>query len=72
MEATKIEKKKLDDALFAVPTDFQVVDLAALLGGLGGLPGGPPGGFPGGVPGPGGRFAPGTLPPGIPPPKRNR
>jgi hypothetical protein len=72
MEATKIEKKKLDDTIFTVPADFQVVDLAAMLGGLGGLPGGPPGGFPGGVPGPGGRFAPGTLPPGIPPPKRTR
>jgi hypothetical protein len=34
MEATKIEKKKLDDSRFAVPPDYQVVDLAALLGGF--------------------------------------
>ena len=37
MEATKIEKKKLDDARFAVPPDYQVVDLNAMLGALPGL-----------------------------------
>ena len=67
MEATKIDKKKLDDPHFAVPADFQVVDLAALLGGFGGPPGGVPGGPPGGFPG--GRHRPG-LPPGFVPPKR--
>ena len=68
MEATKIEKKKLDDTHFAVPADFQVVDLAAMLGAFGGgAPGGPPGGPPGGFPG--GRRPPG-LPPGFVPPKR--
>lgn len=53
MEATKIEKKKLDDTRFAVPPDYQVVDLNAMLGALpglgavgttgGGRPGLPPG-----------------------------
>jgi hypothetical protein len=28
MEATKVEKKKLDDASFAVPPDYQVTDMA--------------------------------------------
>lgn len=32
MEATKIEKKKLDDAHFTPPADYQVVDMAQLLG----------------------------------------
>jgi hypothetical protein len=58
MEATKIEKKKLDDTRFAVPADFQVVDLATLLGGFQ-----PPGGVASG------RRPPG-LPPGFVPPKR--
>lgn len=52
MEATKIEKKKLDDTRFVVPPDFQVVDLNALLGGF--QP-------------PGGGIAPGKRPPGLPP-----
>lgn len=67
MEVTKIDKKKLPDNHFAVPPDFQVVELSALIGSfMGGPPGGPggPGGFPGG---PGHR--PG-LPPGFVPPKR--
>lgn len=37
MEATKIEKKKLDDARFAVPADYRVVDMGAMMGGLGTL-----------------------------------
>lgn len=42
MEATKVEKKKLDDARFVVPPDYRVVDMAAMMGGLlgpKGLPG---------------------------------
>ena len=39
MEATKIEKKPLADDRFAVPPDYRVIDMAALMGGLGGLPG---------------------------------
>lgn len=31
MEATKIEKKKLDDARFVVPPDYQVIDVAAMM-----------------------------------------
>lgn len=63
MEATKVEKKKLDDAAFAVPPDFQVVDLAAMMGMLKGAGGGalPPGLVP-----------PGALPPGVAPPKKAR
>jgi hypothetical protein len=34
MEATKIEKKKLDDARFTVPADYQVMDMSAMLGGI--------------------------------------
>jgi hypothetical protein len=41
METTKIEKKKLDDARFVVPPDYRVIDVAQMMGGLGGLPGGP-------------------------------
>lgn len=60
MEATKIEKKKLDDARFVVPPDFQVIDMSAMLGNLQGL--GAAGGRPGLPPG---------LPPGfVPPPKK--
>ena len=58
MEATKIEKKKLDDARFVVPADFQVLDLTAMLGGLQGF--GTPGTVGGGRPG---------LPPGFTLPK---
>lgn len=46
LEATKVEKKKLDDAQFVVPPDYQVVDMAAMMGafrGLGGAGGLPPG-----------------------------
>lgn len=42
LEATKIEKKKLDDARFVVPPDYQVIDIAAMMQGLPifkGLPG---------------------------------
>ncbi|MBX3262756.1 MAG: DUF4412 domain-containing protein [Labilithrix sp.] len=38
MEATKVDRKKLDDARFVVPPDYRVVDMAAMMGGLGGLP----------------------------------
>lgn len=31
LEATKIEKKKLDDARFVVPPDYQVIDIAAMM-----------------------------------------
>lgn len=34
MEATNVDKKKLDDARFVVPPDYRVVDMAALMGGL--------------------------------------
>lgn len=46
MEATKIDKKKLDDARFTVPPDFQLVDMSAMLGGLQGIGSGRPPGFP--------------------------
>ncbi len=71
MEVTKIDKKKLPDNHFAVPPDFQVVELSQLFAGM---LGGPPGGVagaPGGAP-PGGFGAPGHrpgLPPGFVPPK---
>jgi hypothetical protein len=46
-EATKIEKKKLDDSRFTVPPDYQVIDMATMMGALanptGGRPGLPPG-----------------------------
>lgn len=29
--ATKIDKKKLDDARFVVPPDYQVIDVAAMM-----------------------------------------
>ncbi len=35
MEATKIDKRKLDDTQFAVPAGYAVVDMAAMLQGLG-------------------------------------
>jgi hypothetical protein len=46
MEATKIDKKKLDDARFTIPPDYQVMDLAAMLGGMGAGSGKLPPGFP--------------------------
>lgn len=55
MEATKIEKKKLADDRFAVPADYKVIDMDALMGGLGGMA------QPGAVPGQG------KAPPGLPP-----
>ncbi|MBX3203850.1 MAG: DUF4412 domain-containing protein [Labilithrix sp.] len=39
MEATKVDKKKLDDSRFVVPPDYRVIDMAAMMGGLNGLPG---------------------------------
>jgi hypothetical protein len=48
MEATKIEKKKLDDARFLVPADYQQIDMPAMFGNLQGL--GAPGAHPGARP----------------------
>lgn len=62
MVATKIDKKKLDDASFVVPPDYQVVDLAAMFGAFAGA-GAPGAGLPPGL-------SSGKLPPGFPPPKR--
>lgn len=43
VEATKIEKKKLDDAEFVVPADYKVMDMAAMMNGMmGGKPPVPP------------------------------
>ena len=40
VEATKIEKKKLDDSAFVAPPDYKVMDMAAMMNGmLGGKPG---------------------------------
>jgi hypothetical protein len=54
LEATKIEKKVLDDVVFAVPKGYETVDLLKMLGpmrmgGMPGMPGMP--GAPGGPPG---------------------
>lgn len=64
MQATKIEKKKLDEARFVVPADYQLIDMSAMLGGLQGIggAGGAPG-LPPGLPG---------LPPGFVPPQPKR
>ncbi len=62
MEVTKLDKKTILDTKFAVPPDFQIVELSQLLGGAFG---GPPGaGGPGRRPG----LPPGFVPPA--PPKR--
>jgi hypothetical protein len=61
MQATKIEKKKLDEARFVVPPDYQLIDMSAMLGGLQGL-----GGGKGGMP------SPAILPPGMSPPQPKR
>jgi hypothetical protein len=53
MEATKIEKKKLDEARFVVPADYKLIDMSAMMGG--------------GLPGLGGRAGQPGLPPGLPP-----
>lgn len=44
MEATKVDKKKLDDSRFVVPPDYRVVDMATMMGGFGvkGIPTGFP------------------------------
>lgn len=34
VEATKVEKKKLEDATFVVPTDYRVMDMAAMMQGF--------------------------------------
>lgn len=46
MEATKIEKKKIDDTRFTIPPDYQQIDLAAMLGGMAAGAGKAPPGFP--------------------------
>jgi hypothetical protein len=38
LEATKIDKKALDETRMTVPPDYQVIDLATMLSGAGGLP----------------------------------
>jgi hypothetical protein len=40
MEATRCDKKKMDDARFQVPPGYQILDLAAMLQGLGAFPSG--------------------------------
>ncbi|AKU99539.1 hypothetical protein AKJ09_06203 [Labilithrix luteola] len=67
MVATKIDKKKLDDARFVVPPDYQVVDLAAMFSAFAGAGAGAPGAAGAGLPP---TFHSGKLPPGFPPPKR--
>jgi len=47
MEATKVEKKKLEDSRFVVPADYRQVDMGQMMGGM--VPGGmpmPPNGQP--------------------------
>jgi hypothetical protein len=61
IEATKIEKKAIDDAQFQVPAGYNVMDLEKMFAGMGGLGG--MGGMPPGM-------TPGMMPsgyPGIPP-----
>ncbi len=53
MQATRIEKKSLEDARFTVPPDYRLVDMQSMLGGLGA------GGLPGQLPGQAGQ---GTMP----------
>lgn len=57
MQATKIDKKALDEARFVVPPDYKLIDMSAMMGSLPGLggKGGPPG-LPRGLP-------PGFIPP---------
>lgn len=62
MEAQKIEKKSLDDAHFAVPPDYQVIDLQAMMGAMMGGAGSAHPGMPPGMPP--------NLPPGFVPPGR--
>jgi hypothetical protein len=46
LEATKVEKKKLDDARFVVPPDYRVMDMSGLFGNIPGAPNGTPKGLP--------------------------
>jgi hypothetical protein len=65
-EATKIDKKKLDDSRFVVPPGYQIIDMAAMMGAFMGAP-------PGALGAPGATIRPGVpprgLPPGFTPPK---
>jgi Domain of unknown function (DUF4412) len=42
MVVTKVDKKNLDDARFSVPEDYRVLDIGAIMGGVGGAPLGAP------------------------------
>jgi Domain of unknown function (DUF4412) len=42
MEATRCEKKTMADARFVVPPGYQIIDLAQMMQGLGGMPSGRP------------------------------
>jgi hypothetical protein len=42
LEATKVDKKKLDAARFVVPADYRVMEMSALVGGFMGIPSGIP------------------------------
>lgn len=69
MEATRVERKKLDDARFVVPPDYQVIDFVAMMEMMrGALPPGalPPGAMPPGAMPPG-AMPPGAMPPGVRP-----
>lgn len=55
VEATKVEKKTIDDASMVVPPDYQVMDFSAMMGAMRGM-----GGHPG---------MPAGMPPGMPPGK---
>jgi hypothetical protein len=46
MEVTKIEKKKLDDSLFAIPAGYKKIEMPHFGGGMPGMPGGFPGAIP--------------------------
>lgn len=50
MEVTKVEKKRLDDSLFAVPAGYKKFDMAEMMRGKG-VPPGAAGAKPGGMPG---------------------
>jgi hypothetical protein len=68
LEVTHLEKKALSDSLFEIPAGYRVMDMAAMMGGMGammaaaramasGMPMGMPPGMPSGMPS--------GLPPGM-------